>query len=73
VPDYPQTVLEFRDWFATEQACRDYLVRLRWAAGVCCPDCTSKEVWTMMPPFYRCRQCSYDFTVTAGAGDSNPG
>jgi transposase-like protein len=66
VPDYPQTVLEFRDWFASESACRDYLVRLRWSGGVCCPNCTGKEVWTMTPPFYRCRQCGYDFTVTAG-------
>jgi len=66
VAEYPQTVLEFRDWFATEQACRDYLVRLRWPTGVCCPDCSSTQVWTMTAPFYRCRQCAYDFTVTAG-------
>jgi hypothetical protein len=26
---YPRTVLEFRDWFADDAACRDYLVRLR--------------------------------------------
>lgn len=64
--DYPQTVLEFRDRFATEQACRDYLVQLRWPAGLRCPDCTSDKVWTMTAPFYRCRHCGYDFTVTAG-------
>src|SRR6516225_1699576 len=28
--EYPRTVLEFRDWFADEVACRDYLARLRW-------------------------------------------
>ena len=26
---YPQTILEFREWFATEQACRDYIAKLR--------------------------------------------
>jgi hypothetical protein len=27
--DYPRTVLELRDWFHSEQNCRDYQVRLR--------------------------------------------
>jgi len=47
--DYPQNVVEFRDWFATESACREYLARLRWPQGLCCPDCTSTAVWL----FYR--------------------
>lgn len=64
--DYPRTAVELRDWFATEAACREYLQRLRWPDGVRCPDCTSMKVWTMKPPFYRCSQCGYDFTVTAG-------
>jgi transposase-like protein len=64
--DYPATVVEFRDWFATEQDCRDYLVRLRWPQGVRCPECASARVWLMQSPFYRCGQCGYDFTVTAG-------
>lgn len=63
---YPQTVVELHDWFTTEAACRDYLVRLRWPDGVRCPDCASAAVWSMKPPFYRCVQCGYDFTVTAG-------
>ena len=37
--EYPRTVVEFRDWFADEAACRDYLVRLRWPEGFCCPVC----------------------------------
>ena len=58
--------MEFRDRFADEEACRDYLVRLRWPLGVACPDCHSLEIWKMTPPFYRCADCGYDFTVTAG-------
>jgi len=64
--DYPRTAVELRDWFPTEQACRDYLARLRWPDGVVCPDCKATEVWSMTPPFYRCAHCGYDFTVTAG-------
>ncbi len=64
--DYPRTAVELRDWFPTEQACRDYLARLRWPDGVVCPACKGTEVWSMTPPFYRCARCGYDFTVTAG-------
>ena len=64
--DYPRTVVELRDWFASETACREYLQRLRWPDGVHCPDCASMKIWPMKPPFYRCSQCGYDFTVTAG-------
>jgi transposase-like protein len=64
--DYPRTAIELRDWFATEQACRDYLVRLRWPEGVRCPACGTADVWLMRAPFYRCAACGYDFTVTAG-------
>jgi hypothetical protein len=31
--EYPRTVLEFRDWFTDDAACRDYLARLRWPEG----------------------------------------
>jgi len=64
--DYPQTVMEFRDQFRSEDDCRAYLVRLRWPEGVRCPDCQAAEIWPMQAPFYRCQSCGYDFTVTAG-------
>ena len=64
--DYPRTAVELHDMFPTEQACREYLVGLRWPERIGCPDCGVTEVWTMTPPFYRCAHCGYDFTVTAG-------
>src|SRR5215831_9442539 len=42
---YPRTVLEFRDWFADDAACRDYLVRLRWPEGFRCPKCRAADHW----------------------------
>ena len=29
--DYPRTLQEFDEWFSTEEACVDYLNRLRWS------------------------------------------
>lgn len=63
---YPKTVLEMRDWFATEEKCRKYLEQVRWPLGPQCPRCQGAAVWAMRAPFYRCRRCHYDFTVTVG-------
>jgi len=37
--DFPTTWVQFLDWFHPEQACRDYLEKLRWADGLTCPKC----------------------------------
>ena len=64
--DYPQTVMEFHDWFSSEEDCRAYLVRTRWPEGIQCPRCQARKPWQMKEPFYRCSGCGHDFTVTAG-------
>ena len=64
--DYPKNAMEFRDWFATEQACRDYLFGLRWPNGVRCPRCSKQKVWPMSRPFYYCAGCDHQFSLTAG-------
>ncbi len=64
--NYPRTILEFEQRFATEDACREYLVQLRWPDGFCCPRCENKEVWMMKRGQYWCRQCNYQASVTAG-------
>src|SRR4051794_29723420 len=35
----------FRDWFADEAACRDYLAGLRWPEGFRCPICCVPDHW----------------------------
>jgi hypothetical protein len=64
--DYPETILEFRDWFSNEDACREYLARLRWPNGFACPRCQGREYWKMKRGLYWCRGCDYQTSVTAG-------
>ena len=64
--EYPQTILEFRERFATEQACKDYLAALRWPDGFVCPQCEQKQAWEMQRGLYWCRNCDYQASVTAG-------
>ena len=64
--EYPETVVEFRERFATEQACRDYVVALRWPRGFVCPKCEETKAWETQRDIYWCRSCGYQTSVTAG-------
>ncbi|MFH1741357.1 MAG: transposase, partial [bacterium] len=57
--DYPRTVLEFEERFATDEACRAYLAQLRWPDGFCCPRCGHNEAWMTRRGLYRCCQCDH--------------
>ena len=41
--DFPRDLLEFEARFSTEEACREYLFRLRWPDGFCCPRCSGRK------------------------------
>lgn len=64
--EYPRTVLELRDQFGNEAACREYLARLRWPEGFVCPRCQGREAWVTSRALYHCRRCQYQASVTAG-------
>jgi len=64
--EYPKTVLEFEEWFATEEACREYLRRLRWPEGFRCPRCKGDKAWVMGRGLMRCTHCDLQTSVTAG-------
>ncbi len=64
--DYPKTILDFEDRFATEAACREYLFQLRWPNGFCCPQCGHGKAWASKRGLYECCQCNYQTSVTAG-------
>ena len=65
-PDYPQTIVEFRERFATEEACEKYLATLRWPDGFVCPQCGTRRAWEMQRGLHWCRGCGYQASVTAG-------
>jgi transposase-like protein len=64
--EYPENLIEYREWFATEQACRDYIFRLRWPHGFKCPSCQGERVWKMKNSLYWCGACHYQASITAG-------
>ncbi len=58
---------EFNDRFATETACRDYLVSLRWPDGFHCPRCAATKGWPIRGRgLVQCAGCSHQASVTAG-------
>jgi transposase-like protein len=65
--DYPTTWVEFLDWFHSEQACHDYLVKLRWVEGLICPKCRKvSQVERMSRGRLICPACKHQATATAG-------
>ena len=66
VEDYPKTLLEFQKRFATEAACRDYLVSLRWPGGFECPQCGQQKSWQITRERYQCSNCDSQSTITSG-------
>lgn len=66
-PDFPRSIIEFQDRFATEEACREYLFASRWPEGFRCPGCgadraggqTRRHLWI-------CSECALQTSVTAG-------
>lgn len=66
IEDYPKTLLELEDRFATDEQCRAYLMRLRWPEGFSCPRCTGKNAWPAQRDRFICTSCRHQTTVTAG-------
>lgn len=64
--DYPETLQEFDEWFPTEQACLDYLEKLRWPDGFVCPVCNGRKAWRMKTGLFRCSVCKHKVSLVAG-------
>jgi hypothetical protein len=59
--EYPRTVLEFRDWFADDAACRDHLAKTAVAGRVH----VGGDHW-VRAGLRHCRWCDRQTAVTAG-------
>lgn len=64
--DYPRSLPEFEDRFATESACLDYLETLRWPDGFSCPCCRGSGAWRTGRGLWHCQECGTQTSVTAG-------
>jgi hypothetical protein len=58
--------MEFEQRFATEEACRAYLVRLRWPDGITCSRCGQRKAWGTTRGRYEGARCGFQTSVLAG-------
>jgi transposase-like protein len=63
---YPHTETEFNAFFATEEACRDYLFKVRWPNGYACPKGCVGRWWRLCTGRVECAVCGHQGSVTAG-------
>ena len=63
----PVNLIDIQTMFPSDEKCRELLVRLRWPEGPRCPRCKADavELETEKQLFY-CKDCDYQFSVTAG-------
>lgn len=65
--DYPRSYREFVEMFLDDEACADYLERLRWSSGFTCPSCGSTaDPWRQTRSRLVCPACRHQTSVTSG-------
>lgn len=61
------SLLEFQDQFSSEEKCLEYLFKVRWPDGFCCPRCNHDSYYKVNSRgLYECQSCQYQVSVTAG-------
>ena len=65
--NYPHTFIEFMKRFHNEDACRQYLLEIKWENGFLCSACGHDQYWAA-DNFTRCvcRKCDRKINVCAG-------
>jgi hypothetical protein len=64
--DYPRTFQQLQAWFGDDEACLEYLARLRWPAGFVCPVCAGTRAWRTGRGLWMCAGWARKTSVTAG-------
>lgn len=64
--DYPRSLAELHERFATQASCLEYLAKLRWPEGFRCPRCNSVEAWRTSRHLWHCGRCGAQTSVTSG-------
>jgi transposase-like protein len=64
---FPRTRGEFEERFATEEACREFLMQCRWNGKPECGRCGCKKVWPERGgKLFECSDCGHQTSVTSG-------
>jgi transposase-like protein len=64
--DFPRSQVEFERRFSTEQACREYLAKMKWPDGFQCRACGHQAYWVSSKGLYICTRCESPNSLTAG-------
>lgn len=64
--EYPKTLRNFDQIFATDEACLEFLEQVRWGSGFRCQSCGSDNFWKLSPGLRRCQACRFKNYVKAG-------
>jgi transposase-like protein len=64
--DYPRSLQEFDEWFSSEEACTEYLQRVRWPDGFRCPKCQGEAACATARGQLKCLGCHRQTSPTAG-------
>lgn len=65
--DYPENWDQFIDWFHNDEACLDYIFRIRWPNGFICPRCyLNKTPYKLKNGTLKCSACRKETSATAG-------
>jgi len=64
--EYPMTIGDFVDNFATEDQCRRYVWQLRYPSGFVCPKCGGNKAWSIRETLFECSTCKLQLSITSG-------
>ncbi len=67
---FPESLPEFQAAFPSDEACAEYLEKLRWPDGFSCPKCgvvSEPFRFANRPGVLRCRSCRADVSLKAGS------
>jgi transposase-like protein len=67
-PYHDLSLLDFQNRFPTEESCWEYLSKMRWQEGFCCPRCDAKKHRLLAQrKVFKCYGCGHQSSVTAGS------
>jgi transposase-like protein len=66
IEDFPMSQVEFENRYHTEQACIDYLAKMKWPDGFCCRNCGHRAYWFSSKHLFICTRCESAHSLTAG-------